>query len=427
MDLGISSNSAKRRSGFESSVTPSTKVDESGNIKKAFSVEELQGVNKNIDAPGNVDSASKISTLKPVTKTDATQTAVRETIARPISRADIVDQLVQLHKSPTPDNVQIVSTILQYGLEASVQNFETIQTLTKGRKTANSLESSVISLSKGLAETPRSVDIIGHFLNKQIQINQQLQQLQSAMSQFQLAMNWSSKLMDSGLLAGLGAIVSELDDSLKKLNKSTGDRLDWSKTPRGELISDFKALYEFIGGLQQKLATGDAAALDRFMKASTQLQSGISGFLESLTSQAIMSEQSGQTVGTDRFGYWQFPNPWMANQSPIELLVRKDPLKKQSEYNTQKTRMIIKLETPDLGEVAVTLDVLDQKIWMMVHSDKPETRQTVVKWIAEFKSQLQAQNYELVSIQTSEKKVDIRQLLLPQLNLDNLSRISTEV
>ena len=91
--------------------------------------------------------------------------------------------------------------------------------------------------------------------------------------------------------------------------------MDWSELSRGGLIKDFKALYEFIGGLRQKMSQeGMTSALERFLKSSTALQGGISGFLESLTSQAIMSEQVAQQVGNDRFGYWQFPNPWMQGQ-----------------------------------------------------------------------------------------------------------------
>ncbi len=429
MGLGINASGPRHSGIFDTSVKSSPKVDEAGNIKKAFSIEESQGVNKNVNAPPAVDSAAKVSALKPVTKADGTtSTSPRETIARPISRADIVDQLVHIQKAPTTENIQIMSTILQFGLEASGPNFETVQTLVKGRKSTNSLESSVVSLSKGLAETPRSVDIIGHFLNNQLQINQQLQQLQSDMSQFQLGMNFASTFLDSGLLAGLSAAVSELDDSLKKLSKDPNDRMDWSELSRGGLIKDFKTLYEFIGGLRQKMSNeGMTSALERFLKASTNLQSGIAGFLESLTSQAIMSEQVAQQVGNDRFGYWQFPNPWMQGQAVMELLVRKDPLKKKTEYNTQKTRIIVKFETQDLGEMAVVLDILDKKIWMTVSSDRADSRQLVTKWIGEFKDQVSAHDYELVGLQTTEKRIDIKQLLLPKLNLDTLSRINTEV
>lgn len=429
MGFGINASGPRHSGIFDPSVKSSPKVDESGNIKKAFAIEESQSVNKNVNAPPAVDSAGKVSALKPVTKADGTPSpSPRENIARPISRADIVDELVHIQKAPTTDNIQIMSTILQFGLEASASNFETVQTLVKGRKSTNSLESSVASLSKGLAETPRSVDIIGHFLNNQLQINQQLQQLQSAMSQFQLSMNFASTFLDSGLLAGLGAAVSELDDALKKLSKDPNERMDWSELSRGGLIKDFKALYEFIGGLRQKMSQeGMTSALERFLKSSTALQGGISGFLESLTSQAIMSEQVAQQVGNDRFGYWQFPNPWMQGQAVMELLVRKDPLKKKTEYNTQKTRIIVKFETKDLGEMTVILDVLDKKLWMTVSSDRSDSRQLVTQWIGEFKDQISTHGYELVGLKTTENKIDIKQLLLPKLNLDTLSRINTEV
>jgi hypothetical protein len=429
MDIGISSSGPRRSSIFDPIIKPSSKADAAASVSKPFSIEESQGINKNVTAPTPVDTAAKVSAVKSVTKTDGTSTTgPKETIARPISRADIVDQLLHLQKAPSTENIQIMSMILQYGLEASGVNFETVQTLLKGRKSTKSLEPSVVSLSKGLAETPRSVDIIGQFLTNQTQIAQQLQQLQSAMSQFQLGMNLSQSLLDSGLIAGLGSALSELDDSLKKLSKKSGTQLDWAKYNRGAVIQDFKALYEFVGGLRQKLnGTSPSGALSQFMTNSSVLQTAISGFLESLTSQVIMSEQVSQQVGSDRFGYWQFPNPWMQGQSVIELLVRKDPLKKKTEYNSQKTRIILKFETVDLGEMAVTLDVLEQKIWMSVSSNRPESLLLVRKWISQFKEQASAHNYELVGFQSSAKPVDIKQLLLPKLNLDTLSRISTEV
>ncbi|NBV41247.1 hypothetical protein EBR96_00535, partial [bacterium] len=344
MDLGISSAGARRRSIFEPTITSSPKVDEKGGVKKAFSVEELQGTNKNVTAASPVEAPTKVAPITQTTKADApTAPSTRETIARPMSRADIVDQLVQLHKAPTPDNIQIVSTILQYGLEASVQNFDTIQTLIKGRKTANAMESSVVSLSKGLAETPRSVDIIGHFLNNQTQVAQQLQQLQMALSQFQSSLTQNTGILDTGLQIGLASVLNELDDTLKKLSKKADDRMDWSAIKRGAVIGDFKAMYEFIGGLRHQMANEPGAA--RLAADMAILQEKISGFLESMTSQAIMSEHAGSMVGNDRFGYWQFPNPWMNKQSVIELLIRKDPLKKKAEINPQKTRIVLKLET----------------------------------------------------------------------------------
>ncbi|NDC82539.1 flagellar hook-length control protein FliK [bacterium] len=429
MDLGVSSS---RRSGgyFESSVKPTTKADDTSGIKKTFSIEEAQGINKNIGAPGSVETTTKVAASKPTTKNDPTSpTQPRETVSRPISRSDIVDQLVQIKHPPTSENIQIMSSILQFGLEASAQNFETVQTLLKGRKANNSLESSVVSVSKGLAEAPRSVDIIGHFLNNQLEISQQFQQLQNAMANFKLNLNWSSELFTTGLLTGLTSILGDLDESLKKFSKSSKEKANWNPASRTELINDFKSMLEFLGGLRQKIGLdhGDSPSAKRILEASQQLQHDISGFLEALTSQAIMSEQIAQTGITDRFGYWQFPNPWMNGKSSIELLIRKDPLKKKTEYNPQKTRVIIKFETQDLGEMCITLDVLDKKVWMQVNTSKTDSRMLLTQWIGEFKEQLSVQNYELAGLQTSDKPISIRNLILPKLNLDNLSRINTEV
>ncbi len=428
MDLGISGSSARRRGGFDSSpVQASPKVDDGAGVKKPFSIEEAQGINKHVGAASPVDQAAKVSQTHQNNAKNTVSNPPRETIARPISRTDIIDQLVKLQKAPTQHNIEMITTILQFGLEASTQNFDTIQTLMKGRKSANALESSVISLSKGLGETPRSVDIVSQFLNKQLQISQQLQQLQGSMSQFQLAMNLNSGLFNSGFLANFGAILGELDGTLKKLNKSGTNPTDLNGLSRGQLISDFKSLYEFLGGLQQKIAPQPGQSVAQFMSASSNLQSTISGFLESLTSHAIMSEQVGANLGGDRFGYWQIPNPMGIKQPPIELLIRKDPLKKKTAYNENKTRIIVKLDTPDLGELAVSLDILDKKVWMQVNAERASTRQLAVRWINDLKFQLAAKDYELIALQTSEQKLDIKQLLAPRLNLDMLSRISTEV
>jgi hypothetical protein len=426
MGISVNAGGARGRNMWDPS-TQGVKASGASGVEKPFSTEEAQAVNRNVAASNPVETAKPVSGIRETPAAPDKSQAARPDVARPMDKSDIVSQLLRIQKAPTPDNVQILTTLLQYGLEASGQNFEQTQSLLKGRNSTSLVESSVASLSKGLGTAPKSVEVLANFLKNPAAMSGQLQQVQVALRHFQQVMSWSQQLFDPGLMAGLSSILSEMDDQFK-LWTNKDDPMSLSALQRSGMIQDSKALSSFLSGLQEQLVgagrhrTPEAKA---FLENLGMLRDRLSGFTESLLAHEILSvHQSVQHVAGDKYLYFQVPNMLAQQQQPIELLLKKEG--KRKSVNPEKTKLVLKCVTPDMGEVSVVLDVDEKDLWMTVYSDRSETRENVLRWVGDLKNSFESLDYRLKRIQTVAKKLDIKRMLLPLINLNTLSRISTE-
>jgi hypothetical protein len=426
MGLSINTGGARGRNMWDPSAQ-TAKVGGTTGIEKPFSTEEAQSTNKNVSAATSVETAKPASSVRETTPT-ADKPQARPEIARPMEKSDIVSQLLRIQKPPSPDNIQILTTLLQYGLEASGQNFEQTQALLKGRNSTALVESSVASLSKGLGTAPKSVEVLANFLKNPAAMTGQLQQAQVALRHFQQAMSWGQQLFDPGLMAGLASILTEMDDQFKRWTGRGEDRLDMTQLQRAGMIQDGKALMSFLSGLQEKLLVSgqhQTPAGKAFLENLGMLRDRLGGFTESLLAHEILSVHQGvQYVPGDNYLYFQVPNMMSPQHQPIELLFKKTS--KNKTVNPEKTTLVLKCVTPDMGEVAVVLDVDDKNLAMTVYSDKADTRESVLRWVGELKTRFESLDYHLKRVQTLAKKLDIKRMLLPLINLNTLSRISTE-
>ncbi len=424
MALGINSSGPRKSNIFDPVIRP--KGSETQSDVKPFALPKTQQAN-------TASEAAPITKTAPVSSPDTVKPAESKPIpstARPLDKTDIINFLVNFQKSPTQENQTILSYIIQHGLEASLENFDTVTRLLQGKNKPNAPESAVVSVLKGLADVPKSVDILGTFVANNPQIALNLDQVQGALKQLQQSLQQHQGLFDVSLFTGFIGILSTLDDNLKKLNKKAEDGdMALGELKRGELLNDVKVLTEFLGGLEEKIQRENPqdSPLSGVRQNISQLKEKLTGFLDNLTAQVILSKESGvQQLGTDKFMYLQMPNPLTEKPSNIELLIKKDP-QKNGALNPAKTRIIAKFDTPDLGELSVTLDVADKKVWYLFYTQNSETKSAVMKLSPELKEQMSALDYEVMGIQAVEKKLDIKKLVLPTLNLDKLSRINAEV
>ena len=427
MGLSINGGGARGRNMWDPSL-PGGKAPGAAGIEKPFSTEEAQSVNKNISAPSPVETAKPVSRTREAAAPEKGQES-RPDIARPMEKSDIVSQLLRIQKPPSPENIQILTTLLQYGLEASGQNFEQTQYLLRGQNSTARVESAVASLSKDLGTAPKSVDVLANFFKNPGAMTGQLQQAQVALRHFQQAMSWGQQLFDPGLMAGLASILTELDDQFKLWTNRGEEILDLTKLQRSAMIQDGKALMSFLSGLQEKLVVSgqhQTPAGKAFLENLAMLRERLTGFTESLLSHEILSVQQGGTgVSSDSYLYFQVPNMLHGHHYPIELLLKKNHKKKKS-VNPEKTTIVLKCVTPDMGEVSVVLDVEEKNLVMTVYADRSDTRESVLRWVGDLKNRFESLDYQLKRVQTLAKRLDIKRMLLPLINLNTLSRISAE-
>lgn len=400
----------------------SSLINNSG-VRGSRPAEETQQSRPDVGSSRSIKESQAVQTSTPKTVDKPVEVQQKESIARPMKMGDVVDQLFMLQKPLTAENKEIILTMIQHGVEASEENFDRISKMNK-RKGGNMIESAVVALSKGLTATPQSIDILSQFLTQNAQFAKSLQELRQSFANFQASLATQSGL-NAGLVAGIGSVLEEFEKNLKKISSDDDDRFNLSKFDRGALVKDLQTFQGFLKGLFQKFGA-DNPLLNRSIQG---LGGRVRKFLDHLASQAILSKDSlaQQLALQDKFMYWQFPNPFLRVPADIHLLIRKDPGQKKRKIDPKKTRMVLRLETEDLGELGVTIDLLDQKVWYLFQTSNFRTQKHISESQNDLIDRMQTINYKTQAIRSEKKKVDLKKLLLPTFNLDSISRISTEI
>jgi hypothetical protein len=402
---------------------PIQRHDHQQAVAQPFSIEEAQ------KSTSSVGSAPTVKEKEAITKTDTTvdkattkQALPAEPSKRPISKNDIVDHLMLIKQQPTEENQRILSTIIQHGLDASEENFNAVLRLLKGRKEPSALESSVLSLAKGLSSSNRSVDIISTFFSQHPQLANLLKNLQKQFAQLSQVLQFNKELLATDLFNGLTSILTEFDQNLKKLFKKE-DGI--SNIKRGVLLKDLKVFHEFLSGIAHQISESNNPQAQALLAQILRTKQALSDVINSITSHAILSKNSEKQIAPEKFAYWQLPNPLANPPKDLEIIIKKDHPTK-NKINPDNTKIIVKLDTPDIGELVVTLNVKEKNLSCNFETNNSQTKEDILKHNHDFKAQIEAHNYRLTAFRTSNKTTNTKKLIFPTYNLDNFSRIRTE-
>jgi len=401
-------------------------------ISNPSSTEETQSSNRNIS--GSRESQG-VSRTQDVTRTepkkDAAQQQPVQPQSRPLGQEDIRKQLLSIQRPITDDNIQLLSTMLQHGVEANAENFDVIQQLIKGRKKrGTTVESAVIAQSKGLGDSNKTLEAVMSYLGNQTQFASQLKNTQLSLNQFQRILQNSQHLFDKGLFTGLSAIVSELSDELKKVNKKSDFLLNLPNFKRGELTQTFKLLFDFLGGVDKKLdphLQNKERGVLALKSGIAKLKGSLSGVLDDLLTHFILSKDpTNKHSGSDRYAFYQIPNPMVPQERDIELLIRREKNRDEQRINPKQTRVVLKFDTPELGEVMIIIDVQDKKVSYVFQTDSGDTKRYVAEMQKDLTERMKTLDYDVVGYKAQKKKVPIKTIVLPTFNLDTITRIITE-
>ena len=129
----------------------------------------------------------------------------------------------------------------------------------------------------------------------------------------------------------------------------------------------------------------------------------------------------------EKYYYWQIPNSMAKDPKTMEILVKGDESQKKSPINPNNTRIVIKLETDGLGEMTIFIDVQENNVWYMFNAENDEVKNFVAKNTIDLKERMQKINYSTQGVQVIKKKVEIKKFIMPTIDLDALTRVSTEV
>ncbi len=396
-------------------------------IQEVTSSEEAQASNRSVSSSQS-SAASAAQTASSAAAMPA-PAQPQTPISRQMSMADINAQLTALSLSLTSENKQLASLMLSYGVELSSENFDAVFKLTKGKADATTFESAVIGLTKGLPDSKKSVDFLASFFARNQDFANQLQQMRQEFMAFQKALQHSS-ILNSTLTNGVASVIQDLDVELRKLlKKSTDESVTLPKVDRGELVSSLKAFHQLLGGLEKQLTAQNNPQNSEVLKHLQTLQSQIEESLSQFVAQSILSKEAVRQHSDikDAYEFWQIPNPLVQHPSLIDILIKKDPYRQKRKIDPRKTKIILKLETPDLGELAIIVVVLDQKVWYIFNAEDEGTKNLVISQKMALKQQMDAIQYNLIGFQSLKKKIDIKKYLLPTLNLDSVKRIDAQI
>lgn len=389
-------------------------------VEQVSSSEEVSAASRQVNASSLKSASQAAPTQQAAQAKEAAKAMQPET--RPMALGDIVEQLVGLNIPTTANNKQLASYMMQHGVELSYDSLGELFRLLKGRTGKHELESAVVSLSKGLAGLGRSVDVLSSFFAKQLAANQKAQQLQAMLAQFQ-----SQKApagLDKSVFSALSQAVAMIDDELKGFKKSADMRRGFKTSG---LVKDLSTFSQFLNGVEQQLLATKKQKGGSLHQVLKQMKGGVYDMLDSLLAQSILSSDSKyqQSAQHETFFYWAFPNPFSADKD-MEVLAQKDP-RNPDEINPKRTRLVVKLETDDIGEIAVTIDILDDQVWYVFSSEREETHQAISSLNDSLKERLKELDFRLSGFQSNVEKIDLKSLLLPRFNLDDVVRIQVEV
>lgn len=368
-------------------------------------------------------------------KAQTAQAASQPTVARALSKTDISTQLVQLGLSASKENVAVANNMLQHGLELSTDNFNNLFKMMKG-KGAGSLtqKSAMIALTKGLEDQPGAVKSLETFFGKNPQISKQMQTMQTALASFRSAIFGGKNLLSPQLSSQLIQLVANMDDKFKKLlNGDTSKESITEQMMRDGSVKDLGAFKSLLMGIAKKL---NNVKNPNMAKEAKQLGKSFLGMarhtdemLQNLTAQSILSKPGARqdVAMPDKFAYWQIPNALAETASSIEILIKRDESKKNKEINPNKTQIIIKIETEELGEITIIIEIEDKKIWYVFNNDSEAVRSFINQNSVVLKERMGSLNWDVKGIQAVSRKVDLKKFLVPTINVDRLKRVSAEV
>tara|TARA_A100001015_G_scaffold297330_1_gene378710 strand:+ start:1332 stop:2573 length:1242 start_codon:yes stop_codon:yes gene_type:complete len=357
--------------------------------------------------------------------TEAVQIADRPK-RRALSAKDLNKTLMQLGFQPTQDNKDMASLMMKYGMELSKQNFDELINFTRGKQSQANMESAIIAKSKGVL-SEQTMTSVSDFLFKNQHIGKQSQSFLNMVNNFQMKMN-TLTVSNPVLLASLSSVLNEFSDEVKKLNRNiTSGTVE--KFRRGGLVKDLFSFIQLLKGIEEKYVAD--ASMQKFLKLIQQLKDGSKQFLDNLSAQSILSKSSVQQLATvlETFAFWQVPNVLGDHKkTTIDILVKKEKNKKdQHELDPKKTKMIVNLETPELGLLSMILVVRENKIWYTFNAERESTVKLIATEQKNIKDRMASIHYEMAGFQTAKKKIDIKKYMLPTLDLENVVRIDAEI
>lgn len=196
-----------------------------------------------------------------------------------------------------------------------------------------------------------------------------------------------------------------------------------------QLLQDLNALKSLIEGVRQQISkSGSPEEKHELMQTLKELEAQMGEVIENVAGQSILSKLSkyDDPKLPDKYYYWMIPNPFSEKSKNIEILIKRDPTKKDAPVNPDKTQIIMKVETETFGDIAVIVEITGKDVWYLFNTPNEDARHYIAANAAMLRQQTSNLDFQVKGFQAQVKKIEINKILSPTLDLDHMKRIRTE-
>ncbi len=405
-------------------------------VERPRSAEESQSREFKLDNTGASTEAHAATAIEDV-QADANkvrknkEASVQERRSQ-LTDTDLGDMLLKFKKPVTPQYKQIITALLERNQPITKEALDGIKTLIDGNSKPNSIQAAVIAYSKGLSTSSKGTDLISSFLSHFTSFTENTSALNTSLNQLRFSLSNYGKLFEPSFLSSFSAILSGFGDELKKLTRVQQEgSLEGFELGREKMIGDLKTLLGFLKGVEhqviQRGADVPVSLVKSFLSDVLPFRQDLSALLDDLLTQMVLTKTDLHAMANQDFAYWLLPNLWPGIKRDIELLIRRQKRGKKSVVLPEKTQIILKFETPEMGEVTIVMDFLDRTISYVFHTTAGDTKSYIASLLPDLRYRMASHNYQLTRVQTRENSfVDVKSLILPTINLNSMTRIITE-
>lgn len=392
-------------------------------VTQANTTQTAGNVRSSASAKSSAAQAAETLTT-PQTAQAPARTAVN--IARALTISDIKQHLLQLQIPDTDFNVKLASMMIKDGLEISRTNVIKLLTMLQGsNKSGSTQEAAIMLLMKGI-DSPEALTVLSSFFSENPQIAAQLTSMQEGINNLIAALSLSKGVLDSNLVSQLGALLSQFDDTMAKM-----DGKSQIKGNNLKLASDVRALKALLSGVQEKASSSNSAEAKALQSNLQSASAKLNSVMDNLVAQALLSQKGRDEVN---FLYQQVPNVGIKPPKDLEIVVKREGGGPDTDIDPENTQVVMSLQTANLGKMVCSIFVKGKRVYVIfVFNEKQHgdaARDAISKEFGNLQKKLVENNFIVSGYQV---KVDpamcaVKPYLIPMLASlgDQLKKIDLE-
>lgn len=195
------------------------------------------------------------------------------------------------------------------------------------------------------------------------------------------------------------------------------------------LEDSLNQLQTLVNQLLQQLALAtNSTEREQMVNILKMLQSNIEKVMNNYAAQTIFSKLPvhNDPALPNRYCYWMIPNPFTDKDKNIEILIKRDTRKKKAPINPEKTQIIMKIETEQIGNIAIIVEISGKDIWYLFNTEDDDSRRYIAANATILREQMDTLGYTVKNFQSQVKNIEINKILKPIMDLDKMRRVQTE-